>query len=138
MTKEQMKSTIKGIMNNGSKYMPWIVVALICIIGMVLLSIFAPNILSDFTNLITNYSNPSKTTIEGFNGVIINAGDSKAFMENVGIYGGILIGLYAGNAVLGYCASFIMTSVSQYYSKDLRTAMSKKINRLPVSYFDTR
>lgn len=71
MTKEQMKSTIKGIMSNGSKYMPWIVVALICIIGMVVLSIFAPNILSDFTNLITNYSNPSKTTIEGFNGVII-------------------------------------------------------------------
>lgn len=138
MTKEKMKSTIKGIMSNGSKYMPWIVVALICIIGMVVLSIFAPNILSDFTNLITNYPNPSKTTIEGFNGVIINAGDSKAFMENVGIYGGILIGLYAGNAVLGYCASFIMTSVSQYYSKDLRTAMSKKINRLPLSYFDTR
>lgn len=59
-------------------------------------------------------------------------------MENVGIYGGILIGLYAGNAVLGYCASFIMTSVSQYFAKDLRTAMSKKINRLPLSYFDTR
>ena len=40
--------------------------------------------------------------------------------------------------MLGYCASFIMTSVSQYFAKDLRTAMSKKINRLPLSYFDTR
>ena len=31
MTKEQMKSTINGIMCNGSKYMPWIVVSLIFI-----------------------------------------------------------------------------------------------------------
>ena len=59
-------------------------------------------------------------------------------MENLGIYWGILICLYAGRGVLGYCASFIMTSVSQYFAKDLRTAMSKKINRLPLSYFDTR
>lgn len=140
MTKAQMKNTVRGLMSNGSKYMPWILVALICIVGMVILQIFAPNILKDFTNLITNYAYPTESgkTIEGFNGAQITPGDSTAFMASITAYGCVLIAFYVASAILSYVSSFIMTSVSQYFAKDLRSAMSKKINRLPLAYFDTR
>lgn len=141
MTKAQMKNTVSGLMGSGAKYIPWICTALICIIAMVVLQIIAPNILKDFTNLITSYAYPATLTtpyIEGFNGAQIQPGDSVAFMASITSYGLVLIGFYVASAILSYVASFIMTSVSQYFAKDLRTAMSKKINRLPLSYFDTR
>lgn len=109
---------------------------MIAIIINVILSIFSPTYLKGLTNLITDYTTPGKEVI-GFNGSIVT-GDSQAFMQSVGIYSSILVGFYVGVALTGYISSFIMTSISQYYARDLRRAISKKINRLPLSYFDSR
>jgi len=47
-----------------------------------------------------------------------------------------LISLYAFSALLSYTQNFIMTTVTQRYSRGLRSSISRKINRLPLSYFD--
>lgn len=137
LKKGEMTATIKAIIGDGKKYMSWILLAIFCIAGMVVLSLLSPTFLSDLTNLITNYASGMKPG-KGFNNVMIQPGDKALFLEHVGIYAGILIGLYLGIAVLTYCSSFIMTSISQYYASDLRKGISKKINRLPLSYFDSR
>lgn len=47
-----------------------------------------------------------------------------------------LILLYSGSALLSLVQGFIMTTVTQRFSKGLRTSISDKINKLPLSYFD--
>ena len=44
--------------------------------------------------------------------------------------------LYIVSAILGYIQAFIMATVSNDFAKNLRTDISKKINRLPLKYFD--
>lgn len=48
-----------------------------------------------------------------------------------------LITIYAVGAVLSYVQGYIMNSVTQRVSKSLRNDISRKINRLPLRYFDT-
>jgi ATP-binding cassette subfamily B multidrug efflux pump len=50
----------------------------------------------------------------------------------------ILVALYLVSAVLGYVQAWIMTGVAQRVSFDLRQGISRKIDRLPLRYFDTR
>lgn len=130
------KKTIGNLLGNGKKFIPWLIVALVAIIINVVLSIIAPSYLKSLTNLITDYTTPGKTAL-GFNNVDVT-GNSSLFLQSVTIYSSILVGFYAGVAITGYVASFIMTSISQYYARDLRRAISKKINRLPLAYFDTK
>jgi len=48
----------------------------------------------------------------------------------------LLICLYAAAAVLTFIQGWIMATVTQRISKQMRTDISKKINRLPFSYFN--
>ncbi|MDF3041875.1 MAG: multidrug transporter ATP-binding protein, partial [Thermomicrobiales bacterium] len=50
----------------------------------------------------------------------------------------LLIGLYLVSAGLGYAQLWIMAGVAQQVTFDLRRALSLKIDRLPLRYFDTR
>jgi len=49
----------------------------------------------------------------------------------------VLVGLAIGYSVCQYLSALLITLVVQRSMKDLREDISKKINRLPVSYFDT-
>ena len=50
----------------------------------------------------------------------------------------LLIGLYLLSAIFSYIQAWIMAGVSQRVSYDLRSNISRKIDRLPMRYFDTR
>lgn len=47
-----------------------------------------------------------------------------------------LLIIYLISAVFNYVQSFIMATVSNLFSKDLRSKISAKINKLPLKYFD--
>lgn len=47
-----------------------------------------------------------------------------------------LVCLYLCSALFSYIESLSMTTVSNNFAKKLRTKISKKINKLPLSYFD--
>lgn len=49
----------------------------------------------------------------------------------------MLAAIYGGGALLSYGQQFIMATVTQRASKNLRSDINKKINRLPLNYFDT-
>ena len=86
----------------------------------VVVSVLAPNVLSDLTDEIT------KPT--GNNGI-----DMKKILD----FGIVLIAFYATNALCHFAANFILTTVSQKYSRGIRSAISKKINIVPLKYFDS-
>ena len=49
----------------------------------------------------------------------------------------ILVAIYISMAVLQYLQHYIMNNVTQNVTRRFRTDISKKINRLPLNYFDT-
>ena len=55
-------------------------------------------------------------------------------VKNISIFLGLL---YLISALFNYIQSLIMTTISNKFAKKLRSKISKKINRLPLKYFDT-
>lgn len=100
------------------KYIPAIAVAIIFAIAGSVLNIIGPGKLSDITDLIT----------EGlFTGIDIDSVLSIVLL---------LVVLYALGFLFSVFQGIIMATVTQRVSKTLRTDISEKINRLPLSYFD--
>ena len=99
-------------------YIP-ILISLVFTVGATLLSIFAPQILSDLVNVIT----------ASFGGSPIDMNELERFAV-------ILIVFYVSNALCTFVSSFIMTTISQNMCRSLRTQISGKINRVPLRYFD--
>ena len=99
-------------------YIP-ILISLVFTVGATLLSIFAPQILSDLVNVIT-----------------ASFGGSPIDMNELGRFAVILIVFYVSNALCTFVSSFIMTTISQNMCRSLRTQISGKINRVPLRYFD--
>ena len=85
-----------------------------------MLSIFAPQILSDLVDVIA-----------------VGIGGSLIDMTELARFAVILIIFYVCNALCTYVSSYIMTTVSQKMCRALRSDISQKINRVPLKYFDS-
>ena len=80
-----------------------------------------------------------KATTEIFNGLVskVSGGDGMDF----GKIGQILLTvlcLYVISAICSFIQGYLMTGVSQKTTYRLRREISEKINRMPMSYFDTK
>ena len=58
-------------------------------------------------------------------------------MEKVKFFGIILGIIYVVSSLFGYIQAYIMAGISNKFSKNLRTKISHKINKLPLKYFDS-
>ena len=78
------------------------------------------------------------SVIESLTKVIFKAVNSGAAikMARVAYFGVILICMYVGSSILNFLQSFIMAKVTAVITKKYREDISKKINRLPLKYFD--
>lgn len=116
---KNFKKTISQLMQYCKVFLPMIIIALVLAMAGAIFNIVGPELLSEITDLIT----------EGLmTSVDINA------VVNVAA---ILAFLYGLGALFNYIQGFIMATVTQRVSKNLRTDLSTKINRLPLKYFDT-
>lgn len=108
-------------------YIPAIIVALVLgAIGTVC-QIVGPDKLKDMTNEI------AKGLPALVNGKpVLGAID----MDAVTHIAWLLVALYVGYAVLCYVQSWMMANVTQRTAQELRGAISVKINKLPLKYFD--
>lgn len=107
-----------GVRKYGHRYFPQLIVAIVLAALGSITTIVGPDQLSKITNLIA----------KGLRGSI----DVSQVMKIVTI----LAAIYAAGAIMSYGQGFLMANVSQNFTRDLRTKISKKINRLPVSYYD--
>lgn len=76
----------------------------------------------------------SKLTDEITQGAATKSIDLKAIL-NIAI---VLIAFYSTNCLCYFGANFVLTTVSQKYSRGIRSEISKKINIVPLKYFDAR
>lgn len=109
---------LKKLVGYCKPYLPAIVIALILGAISAVFSVIGPEKISEITDLIT----------EGLTG-------SVALSAIVGICVFLAV-LYGLSWLFGYVQNFILATVTQRMSKSLRTEISRKINRMPLRYFD--
>ena len=119
MTGEKRKGSIKPLIKALKPYTFYIVLNFLYISVSTVLSMLAPQWLSKLTDEIV----------------------SHAFTQNIDLtkvmnFAIVLVAFYVGNAVCNYIANFVMTTVTQKFTRGLRSAITVKINRVPLGYFD--
>ena len=112
------KGAIKRLFKELNKFKVLIIISLILAVLSSILSIVAPDRLSDLTDEISK-------------GLTSNM-DMEA-IKNISKF---LVAIYICSAVFSYIVSISMTDVANKFAKSLRTRISEKINKLPLKYFD--
>ena len=80
-----------------------------------------------------------KATTELFNGLVAKVnGTGGINFEKIGMILLWTMGLYLLSACFSFVQGFVMTGISNDVTYSLRKDISKKINRLPLNYFESR
>lgn len=120
--KDRKASNLSGallkLMKFSKAYVPAIIIALIAATIGTVFQIIGPDKIKELTNEIA----------KGF-----SVGIDLSAIYDIGM---ILVAYYLASALLSFLQSYIMATVTQRISKELRTGISEKINRLPFKYFD--
>lgn len=115
---KDFKKAVKDLYNYIKKYMPAIITAIIFSATGTVLNVIGPEKMKEITTLIT----------EG-----VMTGIDKEDVFKIAL---TLAIMYGAGAILNLLQGIIMADVTQKTSRSLRSDISKKINRLPLSYFD--
>lgn len=121
---KDFKGTMKTLLSYLGKYRFAIILVVVFAIGSAAFSIIGPKLLGNATTEI----------FEGLIGKITSQGGI-----DFGVIGSTLIFLlflYAVSAIFSFIQGILMTNVSQKVSYQLRKALSEKIHRIPMKYFD--
>ena len=115
------KGNIRKLFKALKPYLPLILISCLFTSISVVVAILAPQWLSKLTDEIA-YNVATKTI------------DMRKILN----FAIVLIAFYVTNLVCHFVSNFIMTTVGQKYSKGIRSAISQKINKVPLRYFDKR
>ena len=123
MSRKKKRHSISDILRellsyNGKLKLPILISLLFAAAGAVL-TIIGPGMLSDITDIISNS---------------LFAQIDLAAIGEIGVK---LLIIYLISAVLTYVEHYIMATVTLELSRDLRRDLSRKINVVPMSYFNT-
>ena len=80
-----------------------------------------------------------KATTELYKGLVAKVnGTGGIDFEEIGMILLWTLGLYLASALFSFIQGFVMTGISNDVTYNLRKDISKKINRLPMNYFESR
>ena len=113
---KDLKLAVKKLIKYLKKLMPLIIIALVLAILSSVFSIIGPNKLSDLTDEI------AKGIMTGI--------DFEA-ITSIAVF---LLTIYLISALFNYIQGFIMATVANNFAKSLRTQISQKINKLPLTF----
>lgn len=116
--KQKSKGSFGNLLAYMKKYSFALILAFIFAIGGSIITVISPDKLSEVTDLII------KGIVAGIN------------MDKISSICLTLAGLYGVSVVLSYLQGFIMATVTQKTTKELRSDISNKMNKLPLKYFD--
>lgn len=117
---KDFKKTMGKLVAYCKNYIPYIAAALVLAVAGTIFSLIGPNKLQDITDLIQ----------EGF---MAPEGINTDKVTDIAVF---LVVLYALGFVFNYVQGFIMCTVTQKISRNLRNDISCKINNIPLSYFN--
>ena len=117
-SKRGVMGMLRELFNYSSKLkLPTVISLIFAAVGAIL-TILGPNLLSRITDLISN------------------ALFGQIDLAAIGKLGGVLLAIYVVSAIFTYVEHYIMATVTLDLSRDLRQDLSRKINRVPMSYFN--
>ena len=117
MKKVNIFDALKKVFKYMKKSIPAVIVALVLAAVSAILTIIGPDKIGEMTNYMQ----------EGLSGEI----NMKAITK-IGIS---LVVIYAIGAICSFVVHFVMATITLRTAKKLRSDMSEKINRVPMSYF---
>ncbi len=115
---KDFSGTTGKLVSYGGKYVPFVIISLICAVISTVLTLIGPDKLSDMTDEITK-------------GII--TGIDMDAVKKIGI---TLICFYAVSYLTSVIQGWIMANVTQGLSQSLRKDISHKINLLPMWYYN--
>ena len=115
---KDFKGAVRRLISELKIYKMFIIIALILAVAGSVLSIMAPNRLSSLTDEIST-------------GLMGNMNLSK--IKHIAL---ILACMYIASALFNFIQGIIMTIIANKFAQNLRSRISKKINKLPLRYFD--
>lgn len=115
---KDLVGTWKKLFGYCHKYIVGIVIALVCSIAGTVLTLLGPDKLGDLTNEITKGI---------MTGIDIDA------VTKIGV---TLVCFYVASWILSVVQGWIMSTVTQRVSKQMRSDISRKINRLPMWFYN--
>ncbi|WMT82128.1 ABC transporter ATP-binding protein [Terrisporobacter mayombei] len=124
---KDFKGTMRTLMSYLAKYKLSIIIVFIFAIGSVTFSVIGPKILG-------------KATTEIFNGLVgkVSGNSTGIDFEAIKRILIALVILYVVSAIFSFIQGYVMSGISQKVAYNLRDELVKKINRLPMKYFDTK
>lgn len=123
---KDFKGTIKKLVQYMGQYKLRMLLVFIFAIGGTAMSIFGPKVLGN-------------ATTELFNGLLHKVnGTGGIDFGRITMFLIMTFGLYIVSAVFTYFQGFIMTGISNDVTYNLRKDISKKINRIPLKYYESR
>lgn len=123
---KDFKGSIKKVLNYMGRYKLRLMMMFIFAVAGTAFNIVGPKILG-------------KATTELFNGLMAKIGGTGGI--DFGKITQILmwvLGLYVCSALFSFVQGFVMTGISNDVTYNLRKDISKKINRMPLKYFESR
>lgn len=111
----------KKLLGYCRKYSVIFVIAILCSAAGTVLMLIGPDKLSELTDTITAGLMPPATSID---------------MDKVVHIGMMLVVFYAASYLLSAAQGWIMSTVTQRVSRAMRSDISKKINRLPMWFYN--
>lgn len=118
--KNDIKS-VKKLFKYIKAYLPSIIIALILAVVGAITTIIGPEKIGKLMVIISN-------------GITLPNGINMTAFGQIAL---LLLSIYLIGAIANYIQQFLMAGVTQKTSKKLRTQINKKINNLPLKYFDT-
>lgn len=123
---KDFKGTVKKLWRYLSKYKIALIIVILFTIASTVFSVVGPKILGN-------------ATTELFNGVISKyTGGAGINFTKIGKILLFLLALYICSAIFSYIQGIIMTNISQKLAYRLRKEVSKKINKLPMKFYDNK
>ena len=121
---KNFKGTLKKLFVYLKPYYFKLAVVIIFAACSTVFTIVGPKILAKATDKLS----------EGIMAKVSNTGGID--FDYIGMICLILVGFYLVSALFSFIQGFITSSISQKVAYDLRSSLSKKMSRMPLSYFD--
>lgn len=135
---KNFKDSIKKLFNYIKNLIPLILIAISFTIISTIITIYTPTLVKDISTSVSHIEfNKSPIMMPGMfypDGTLYQANEEIFnFIKETGI---TLIVLYVVSFILSYSQTFIMTGINVRLTRKFRNDLSKKINNVPLSYFD--
>lgn len=118
---KNLKKALKQFFGFIKPYRVGIIIATLFALAGAVISLIGPNLLGNITNQIERYI---KNPAEAFS------------LDSILRTGAILAGMYIFAAAFNYTQGCLMNIITQKMAQSLRKSISRKINSLPLNYFD--